>query len=211
MKETITYYFYARFACSKDVFTDVMNITKLDSGNFEVVFREYYTPLCRYCIQFVRRPEIAEEIVQEQFITLWEKRDVIDFHTSVNSYLYKSIKNKSIDYLKSKYAKLKFDEASELIIISDSNNPLENIELKETSRIVESAINQLPEKCYAVFSLSRFGGLSNKEIAIELNISIKTVENQVTIAIRKIRDFLKTHGISITLAIGYFAAIIFLK
>jgi len=188
-----------------------MNITRLDRGNFEVVFREYYAPLCRYCIQFVRRHEIAEEIVQEQFISLWEKREAIDIHTSINAYLYKSIKNKSIDYLKSKYAKLKFDETNELVIIEDNNNPQENIELKETSRILESAINQLPEKCYAVFSLSRFGGFSNKEIAAELNISIKTVENQVTIAIRKIKDFLKTHGISFTLAIGYLVSKIFSK
>jgi RNA polymerase sigma-70 factor, ECF subfamily len=179
-----------------------MNITKLDKGNFEVIFREYYVPLCRYCIQFVRRPEIAEEIVQEQFITLWEKKDVIDIHTSINSYLYKSVKNKSIDYLKSKYAKLKFDELNELIIIRDNQNPHQIIELEETSKIIESAINQLPEKCYMVFSLSRFGGFSNKEISDELNISIKTVENQVTIALRKIKEFLKKHGISIFILIG---------
>lgn len=186
-----------------------MNITKLDDGNFEGIFREYYAPLCRYCIQFVRRAEIAEEIVQEQFIILWEKRDIIDIHTSISSYLYKSIKNKSIDYLKSKYVKLKFDEVSDAILIADSNNPHEIVEGIETGKIIDSAIKKLPEKCYAVFSLSRFGGLSNKEIAKELNISIKTVENQVTIALKKIKDFLRTHGISISLTIGYLISKIF--
>jgi RNA polymerase sigma-70 factor, ECF subfamily len=179
-----------------------MSITKLDKGNFETVFREYYGPLCRYCIQFVRRPEIAEEIVQEQFIVLWEKKDVIDIHTSINSYLYKSVKNKSIDYLKSKYAKQKFDEVNDQIPIADSQNPLLLVEEKDTFKILDSAIKQLPEKCYAVFTLSRFGGYSNKEIADELNISIKTVENQVTIALKKIKGFLKVHGLSIVVFIG---------
>lgn len=187
------------------------NITKLDSGNFEVIFREYYAPLCRYCLQFVRRAEIAEEIVQEQFIILWEKKDAIDIHTSINSYLYKSVKNKSIDYLKSKYARIQFDEPNELTTFSDNPGPQEIVEEKETWKIIESAIKQLPEKCYAVFSLSRFGGLSNKEIAEELNISIKTVENQVTIAIKKIKEFLKTHGISLTAGMVYFVAKIFIK
>jgi RNA polymerase sigma-70 factor, ECF subfamily len=180
-----------------------MNISKLDNGNFELLFRENYTVLCRYCIQFVRVPEIAEEIVQDQFITLWEKREQIEIHTSVKAYLYKSVKNKSIDYLKSKYARLKSGETAEMYNIADNNSPQSIIEGNEATRIIEMAIKQLPEKCYAVFSLSRFGGMSNKEIADELNISVKTVENQVTIALRKIKDFLRKHGISIIIFIGY--------
>jgi RNA polymerase sigma-70 factor, ECF subfamily len=183
-----------------------MNISKLDDKNFELIFRENYAILCRFCIRFVRIPEIAEEIVQDQFITLWEKRDMIEIHTSLKAYLYKSVKNKSIDYLKSKMAKHKLTETSSFSDISDYNSPYQILESNETINTIEQAIQQLPEKCYAVFSLSRFAGMSNKEVAEELNISIKTVENQITIALKKIKVFLSKKGITILLPVGYILA-----
>jgi len=172
-----------------------MSINKLDQRSFEVLFRDNYVGLCRYCIQFVKKPEIAEEIVQDQFIIVWEKKDSIDIHTSYKSYLYKSVKNRSIDYLKSRISKLKFEEPTDNIGIAENYNPQIILEAKDTALLVQKAIDDLPEKCHVIFSLSSFAGLSNKEIADELDISIKTVENQVTIAIKKIKVALKNHGI----------------
>lgn len=159
----------------------------LDDKTFEQLFNELYPALCRYSLQFVRRPGLAEEIVQEQFIALWEKRNEIIIHSSYSSYLYTSVKNRSIDYLRSKFAKLKFVAEDQSFTIQDQSTPQHSLEEDELTTQITLSINSLPEKCYTIFSMSRFGMLTNKAIANELNISEKTVENQITIAIKKIK------------------------
>lgn len=168
-------------------------ITTINTHNFELIFRDLYPVLCRYCLQFVRKPEIAEEIVQEQFIYLWEKRKVIKITSSLKAYLYKSVKNKSLDYLKSKFANLDFNGENALLDFKENTDPVKEYEKKELENILEEALKILPEKCYTIFSMSRFGNLSNKEIAIQLKISVKTVENQITIALKKIKNFIEIY------------------
>jgi RNA polymerase sigma-70 factor, ECF subfamily len=169
------------------------NKIKLDDDTFEKLFKDLYPVLCKFCIRFVRKAEIAEEIVQEQFINLWKKKDELNIHTSLKSYIYTAVKNRSIDYLRSKFSKLVFvpEEFSHGLV--ENSDPQKLLEEKEISFIVTEAVNELPEKCYMVFSLSRFADLSNREIAEKLNISEKTVENQITIAIRKIKAHIKNH------------------
>lgn len=163
----------------------------LDEKLFEKLFFEFYTPLCRYCLKFVGIPETSEEIVQEVFTYLWEKRDFIDIRFSYKSYLYTSVKNKSLDYLKSKYAKLSFSNENTLKNQPTSINPSIIAEEKELNCILIQAIDSLPLRCNTIFRLSRFSGLSNKEIAEELKISVKTVENQMTTALKKIKAYLE--------------------
>ena len=164
------------------------NYLEINSISFEKLFKELYTPLCRYCIQFVRIPEIAEEIVQDIFIYIWDNRSKIQIHTSIKSYLYTSTRNKSIDYIKSKYARINFVNEEYSYGTVEHSNPLSSLEENELSSIVTKAIEDLPEKCYIIFSMSRYGDLTNKQIAQELNISEKTVEAQITIAIKKIKS-----------------------
>ena len=163
----------------------------IDSVYFKTIYEELYVDLCRFCLQYVRDEEIAKEIVQDQFIYLWEKRNEIGIHTSIKSYLYKAVRNKSINYLKSKYAKIDFEEEAVVFNIADFNTPEREIEKKELEHIINEAINNLPDKCYHIFSLSRYSPLSNKEIAVKLNISEKTVENQISIALKKIKSHLE--------------------
>ena len=170
---------------------------KLDRKVFEELFNALYTPLCRYSIRFVHQAEIAEDIVQEQFISIWDKRDTLVVHTSYKSLLYTAVRNKSIDYLRSKYARMQFVPEDNSFTIQDQSNPLKIVEHTETSEIITKAIKSLPEKCAVVFSLSRFGELSNREVATELNISEKTVENQITNAIKKIKAFVNQYELPI--------------
>jgi RNA polymerase sigma-70 factor, ECF subfamily len=175
----------------------------IDKTYFEKVFHEFYSSLCRYSIQFVRRPEIAEEIVQELFIYLWDNKNELQIHTSIKSYLYVAVKNRSISYLQSKYTNIQFlsEEASyQLIENTDPHSRLENEELSE---IFTKAINSLPEKCYIIFSMRRHGEYTNKEIAHILNISEKTVENQISIAFKKLRSIL-SKGLLILFLILFF-------
>lgn len=167
-----------------------VRFSRLDNVEIEKLFTKLYTELCRYSIRFVRIPEIAEEIVQEQFIYLWEKRDVLTFHTSIKSYLYASVKNKSIDYLRSHYAKIRYVEDEYCINIESPYNLVSAIEDHELTGIITNAIASLPDKCAIILSMKRFGEMSNKQIAEALNISEKTVENQITIAFKKLRPVL---------------------
>jgi len=172
-------------------------IIEINPESFEMIYREKYVDLVRYCLQFVKERETAEEIVQDLFVYVWEKRNDIEIRTSVSSYLYKSIKNKSINYLKSKFARIEFTDESALFNISEFTNPEQQYQARELEQRIDLAMKSLPEKCFDVFYLSRFSPLSNKEIASSLNITEKTVENQITIALKRIRDYLSKQAITL--------------
>lgn len=161
----------------------------LDVCSFEKLFREFYPALLRYCTKITRNQAIAEDIVQEKFIHLWEKRNEINIHSSYKSYLYTTVKNKAIDYLRTQYSKsfLSYDQAP---LLTESETPLQLMESEEYSKLVTRAVESLPDKCFVVFSLKRYGELSRKEIAEKLNISEKTVDNHLAIATKKIRSML---------------------
>jgi RNA polymerase sigma factor (sigma-70 family) len=108
--------------------------------------------------------------------------------------LYKAVKNKSVDYLKSKYAKLKFETEDSAYEIPDNTSADNNIEEKQILIMARKALDILPEKCHIIFSLSTFGELSSKQIARQLKISVKTVQNQIIIANKKITVFLNNQS-----------------
>lgn len=163
---------------------------KINDLIFENIYREYYIDLCRYCFLFVRSEKTAEDIVQDQFIYLWENRNEISIRTSVKSYLYKAVRNKSINYLKSKYANIHFEETAIIFDITEFSTPGHKYETQELEKIINMAFKSLPDRCYHIFSLSRYSPLSNKQIAEKLSISEKTVENQITVALKKIKSYL---------------------
>ena len=169
------------------------NKGSITNHDFEMLFNELYPELCRYAIQFVRIEYIAEDIVQEQFIYLWEHRSRIKIHSSLKSYLYKAVRNKSVDFLRNKYANLKLEAENSAYEIPDNISADNIIEEEEILMMARKALDILPEKCHIVFSLSAFGNLSNRQIASHLKISVKTVQNQIVIANKKINAFLHNH------------------
>lgn len=173
------------------------DMIKLNEVGFKQLFDENYTSLCKYCIRLVRHPEIAEEIVQDQFIYIWNNQDVINIHTSYQAYLYKAVRNKSIDYLRSRFATIDFNNDIEEVDNTKWDDPTLKMEEGELKQLIGQALINLPEKCHTVFTLSRFGEMKNNEIAETLNISVKTVENQITIALRKLRSFLEKHWLTL--------------
>ncbi len=160
-------------------------------SSFEELFRLHYTELCRYALKLTRNEEVAEEVVQEVFINFWERREEININYSVKSYLVASVRNRSINYLKLQLPKeLKKEELNDLNERIDYSDTTQ-IEYKELYGIVQTAINLLPERCKAIFILSREEGLTYQEIADQLDLSLKTVENQMSIALKKLRVSLK--------------------
>ncbi|MDN5285637.1 MAG: polymerase sigma-70 factor [Mucilaginibacter sp.] len=171
-------------------------ITKLTQGDakaFEALFKLYYTRLTLFSNRFVNDISIAEEIVADVFTLLWEKGHEVVFSTSVSSYLFKMVQNRSLNYLKhQKIENLYVTYLEKNNLFDEVRSTVENgYEEKELARQISAAINTLPEKCREIFVLSRFSDMKYKEIASQLNISPKTVERQVSIALEKLRQTLK--------------------
>ncbi|XOV94164.1 MAG: RNA polymerase sigma-70 factor [Bacteroidota bacterium] len=175
---------------SSDIF--LFNQAKLgDAEAFEQIFKRYYSDLTRFCFTMVRDETIAEEITQEVYIYLWEKKDQIEISTSLKAYLYSAIKNKSINYIKYDLPKQRALMDLSESLMAGNVVFTEKSEVLRLKRKIQLSINQLPEKCKQIFLLSRYGGLTYKEIAEELELSVKTVENQMSIALKKLREALE--------------------
>lgn len=154
-----------------------------DEEAFSLLFERYYVPLCRYSRLIVRSEDPAEEVVVGLFIYLWEKRAEIRIRSSLCSYLFRSVRNRSLNYLRDVDPTVRLDDAV-MELWSEENRTLE---IEELNRFIEEAILSLPARCRDVFLQSRSEDLSNREIAIRLNISVKTVEAQISKALKIIR------------------------
>ena len=160
---------------------------------FEMLFKTYYQPLCRYATSYLKDPDSAEEVVQAAFIGFWEKRESISIETSVKSYLYRAIRNACLNELKHEQVKQKFaaGEVTKGEALSESADHLAiHLELEDKIR---AAIQTLPEQCRLIFTMSRFEELKYQEIADQLGLSVKTVENQMGKALKIMRAQLKEY------------------
>ena len=162
-------------------------------NNFDKIYVLYYSRMFRFAKEYVLFDEDAENIVQDVFLLLWEKREVLDIQISLVSYLFALVKNKSLDYLRHKVIadEYKQELSAKLTALELLNYSFTSDE--EIEQILMTTINKLPERCRQVFLKSRIEGKRNREIANELNLTVSTVENQMTIALRKLRVELKDY------------------
>jgi RNA polymerase sigma-70 factor, ECF subfamily len=173
-----------------------LHIKALSEGDitvFEMIFRNYYQPLCNYAYTFLQDKEDAEEIVQSTFLLVWEKRDALAIRTSVKPYLYAMVRNACLNVLKHQKVKQRF--AGEEIAMADRSHDdvSQHVASNELELRIKVAMNELPEQCRMVFKLSRFEELKYAEIAEQLNISVKTVENHMGKALKIMREQLKDY------------------
>ena len=167
-----------------------------DSGEafLKYLFDKYYGELCKLSFRYIGRSDIAEDVVQDVFINIWNKRNTLNYIGEIKPCLIRSVINASLNYIKSKYASQNFEDESKLSTLHTGIGYNEDLHGHELQKLLEIAIGQLPEKCREIFSMSRLSGLSHKEIAENLDISTKTIEAQITIALKKIHQFLKGMG-----------------
>lgn len=156
---------------------------------FESLFKQHYTSLCRYAYVFTRDQKLAEDTVQEVFTYLWGKQQVLDIQF-VHAYLFKAVKNRSINAIKGYYATHKEQITEELKNSIGHDEVSDIIHKKELQFFIMKAVDSLPPKCRMIFFMKQFEDLTYNEIAAFLKISTKTVENQLKIAYRKISKFL---------------------
>jgi RNA polymerase sigma-70 factor (ECF subfamily) len=165
---------------------DVLNrLVKGDKSALQILFNNYYTDLVRFGIKYVKNHEISEELVQEVFINIWERHQSLVITSSLKSYLFTSVKYRAFNYLRLQMPKEKLMENIELL---DTFANTEDYQVSpELKKEVSKAIDSLPTKCRAILIMSKMDGMSHREIAKELGVSEKTVENQITIAFKKLR------------------------
>jgi len=161
-----------------------------DRDFIKSLFDEYYADLVVFCMKYVIAREIAEEIVQDVFVKLWNNINKYKIEKTIKGYLFTAVKNNSINYLKSKFARIRFVGLDSLNAETSSVSFENEITAKELNDLITRAVNLLPPRCRIIFNLSRNAGLSYDEIAREMNISRRTVETQISIAIKKIKNHL---------------------
>lgn len=170
-------------------------LKKGDEKTFSSIFRLHYPALLNYAGRLVRDEEDAKDIVQEVFCRLYENRANLNVNTSLKSYLYKSVYNRCLDLIKHRKTVKGFETEKSLHIYLDEIIQLPEAELQlinqETGDAIRQAIKELPERCREIFCLSKLDGLTNKEIAERLGISVKTVENQMTTALKRLQKELE--------------------
>ncbi len=173
---------------------DWAKISRGDVKSFELLYHKYYRRLCLYAYSLVSDDYLAEDIVQDLFVNLWQKKNTIQISGSLKGYLFRSVHNESINALKKKLSKknsvnntIQQEQWSGLEnIINYNAYILERMEADETEKKINKAIKLLPKQCREVFQLSRIDNLSNSEISQKLNISPHTVRGQLHNAIQKI-------------------------
>lgn len=165
-----------------------------DHVEYNRIFDELYEPLCRYSYRYVYSSEVAEDVVQETFTNLWLNWERLSKIESLKSYLYTSVKNNSVREMKRNYFRtnsLNIEDYEHTVSEAQQTTAQQSMEYDELLLIVEKALERLPKKCRAIFVLKRFDGKTNKEIAELLSISVKTVEAQMTIAIKKLSEAIR--------------------
>lgn len=176
------------------------SIQRGSKKGFEVLFRTYYKRLCGYASSFVSQNEVAEDIVAEIFLRLWERRDTIIVTNSIPSYLFQSVKNSCINYLTREKSHKQMISENEINLLNikiqyqlSDKYPLSDIIGHELEEKIKNEIEKLPEQCSQIFYLSRFEELSHRQIAEKLGISENTVKVQIYRALIKLRKGLKDY------------------
>ncbi|MEQ8364750.1 MAG: RNA polymerase sigma-70 factor [Cyclobacteriaceae bacterium] len=154
-------------------------MTNDSKKRFEIIFKDLFKPLCGFAIKYIGDLDEAKNVVHEAFIAVWQKFETLPEDTNYKSYLYTAVRNRSLNYLRDQKRHVTLEGIPEEGVSGGDSD----LEVKELEREIELAINTLPEKCRMVFEMSRFEGLKYAEIAEKMNISVKTVEAQMSKAL----------------------------
>jgi RNA polymerase sigma-70 factor (ECF subfamily) len=169
-------------------------LAQRDEAAFEQVFKTHFKRLHAYAFTILRDEVLAEEMVQQVFFKLWERNENLSLTGSVSSYLYRAVHNESLNYIKHQKVRSNHQLNVAYSMKNEVEHPAKKIMAGELEKKIHSALNELPEQCRTIFQMSRFDELKYREIADKLGISVKTVESQMSKALRLLRvklvDFL---------------------
>lgn len=171
--------------------TDIIGFT--DIRDFEMLFKEHYENLCSYAYLFLKDTDTSEDAVQEVFYKLWKSRDKISIDTSIKSYLFRAVRNSCMNVIEHLKVKEGYRDSTAQGLEGDQHTSVDQSIVNELEQKIKETIDLLPSERRKVFMMSRYEGLKYREIAKELNISVKTVENQMYQALIFMREHLKEY------------------
>lgn len=177
--------------------SEVATIQLLAKGSeaaFEQVFKTHFKALHSYACTILMDEMAAEEIVQNIFLKIWERKEQLSIQSSIKAYLYRAVHNDCMNVLKHEKVKRAYQTATSYAMKNETDHASKKILLSDLEVKLNRAMNELPEQCRAIFQMSRFEELKYQEIADRMGLSIKTIENQMGKALKLMRlklvDFL---------------------
>lgn len=204
------YVFFCKFVVwmennsSKDGKDFVASLVAGEEGAYSLLFKEFNAPLTSYAFRILNDMNDAREVVHTTFCKVWDNHKKLEINESLKAYLYRSVYNNSISLLRSRKQFAKFTDLGlgDLYFNRIVQNPHEEMRLfdSDTRRVIVDAINELPEKCRMIFIKCKIEGNTYSKVAESLDLSVKTVENQMTIALKKLRA--KLDWLMILLLVG---------
>ena len=172
----------------------VEEITVNEEKAFELLFKAHYSALHAYAHTMLKDEMMAEEVVQNLFLKLWERKERLDEQAAVKAYLYKCVYHDCLNHIRHQKVQMRYTSHAVYHHKDMAAEASATAELSELQQHIDKALNELPQQCRTVFQMSRFEELKYREIAEQLNISVKTVENQMGKALKllrsKLADFL---------------------
>jgi RNA polymerase sigma-70 factor (family 1) len=163
-----------------------------DENALAQLYKSHWQPLFLSAYAILKDKKACEDILQEIFLQIWLRRATLDVRESLRTYLTTAVRYQVFSHLRKASKRIMVQENEDLPMVGTSDEVLLR---KDLHRQVHKAVENLPERCRLIYSLSREEQLSHKEIAHQLNISVKTVENQLTIALRRVRHYLEGYSI----------------
>lgn len=166
----------------------VLGVSRGDQSSFKQIFDKYYRDMVIRAYQILQDEQLSKDAAQEVFLELWKNRSRLGPHIILHPYLKRSVSNRAINVLKSRRHHQSSGPEPLKYLNNTDDDASEFLEQQELKDMIHSAIDRLPERCRLIFVLCRQEGLSHKEISDKLDISVKTIENQMTKAIRTLRE-----------------------
>lgn len=163
-------------------------LVQKDEGAFEQVFKTHFKNLHAYACTIVKDSPVAEGIVQNVFLKLWDRGENLNISASVTAYLYRAVYNESCNYIKHQKVKQSYSQyAHHSMSATTKETASKKVLLAELEQKIKTALSELPEQCRTILQMSRFEELRYQEIADKLGISVKTVEAQMSKALKLLR------------------------
>jgi len=175
---------------------------------FRKLFDTYYKYLTVTAYRYLNDGEKAKDLVHDTFADLWNRRDSLKIHSNLKAYLRQAVVNKSLNYIK-REKRIDFSEPERLPERPVAATAIMDIEADELKKVIQTVIDGLPNRCRIIFTMSRFEEKSHKEIAEALDISTKTIENQITRALKAIRAALSTYHLILIFSLSALGGILF--
>ena len=177
----------------------IRQLKKGEESAYEMLFKEYYQMLVIFANKYLYDIEASKELVQDLFVYIYEKREKIEINSSLKSYLFRSVHNRSLNLINSERIRNKYAEHISRTIDLDENTIEKQMNHSELEHAIYRAIGDLPTKCRDIFKLNRFEGMSNSEIAEKLKLSKRTVETQISKALKILRVKLEPYSAALIL------------